>query len=297
VDSPSENGRIRFGAFDFDLQTRELRRDGVPVRLQPQPAQVLAVLLSRPGEIVTRDELRAAIWAETFIDFDRGLNFCVSQIRQALGDSSESPRYVKTLPKRGYQFIAPIAPIAPLAPIATPPVAQPASPNRRRTLILVLAAILAALAVFLYIRTHPGPSRVAVARFDNQTGDRGFDRFADTLTDAVIVELTASGENRLAVIGNAAILRQPPPQRDLLAVHDALHADYILLGSLQRDPDGIQVFVQLITLPAQVHVKVARIRTAESDALRAQANLTQQIVQALTPVLHLFRVLTPPAKP
>jgi DNA-binding winged helix-turn-helix (wHTH) protein len=101
--------RIRFGAFDFEPASGELRRDGTHVRLQSQPAQVLALLLAQPGEIVTREALREAIWGtQTFVDFDRSLNFCVSQIRAALKDSAESPVYVKTLPKRGYQFIAPV---------------------------------------------------------------------------------------------------------------------------------------------------------------------------------------------
>src|SRR5947199_7492174 len=96
--------RFRFGVFDFDSATRELRREGVPVRIQSQPAQVLALLLADAGEIVSRETLRRAIWgAETFVDFDRGLNFCVAQVRAALGDSAESPIFVRTVPKRGYQ--------------------------------------------------------------------------------------------------------------------------------------------------------------------------------------------------
>jgi DNA-binding winged helix-turn-helix (wHTH) protein/TolB-like protein len=102
--------RVRFGVFDFDPASGELRREGVPVRLQPQPAQVLAILVARAGEMVTRDALRQALWGpDTFVDFDRGLNFCVAQIRAALGDSADAPRFIRTLPKRGYQFIAPLA--------------------------------------------------------------------------------------------------------------------------------------------------------------------------------------------
>src|SRR3954451_2698839 len=101
---PSEEARIRFGAFDFDPATLELRREGAPIRLQPQPAQVLAILLAHPGEVVTRETLQKTLWGEdTFVDFDRGLNFCIAQIRSALGDSATSSVYVKTLPKRGYQ--------------------------------------------------------------------------------------------------------------------------------------------------------------------------------------------------
>jgi DNA-binding winged helix-turn-helix (wHTH) protein/TolB-like protein len=272
VAAPQENGRIRFGAFDFHPQTRELRREGTPVRLQPQPAQVLALLLATPGEVVARDTLRTALWGtETVVDFDRGLNFCVAQIRQALGDSSDSPRYIKTLPKRGYQFIAPLA-----SPPAAP--SPPARP-RRRLIALACAIPLLVAALFLSLRNSapPTPRRVAIARFENQTGDPSLDRVADALTDAVIVELASAGEHRLDIIGNAAILRQPRPQRDLLAIHAALHVDYILLGSLQRNPAGLQAFIQFITLPGQNHIKVARIPADPPE-------LPQRIVKTVLPV-------------
>ena len=101
--------RYTFGLFDFDPSSGELRREGIGVRLQPQPARVLAQLLSRAGQVVSRHDLRTAIWSEgTHVDFERGLNFCIAQIRSALGDSSESPRFIETLPKRGYRFIAPV---------------------------------------------------------------------------------------------------------------------------------------------------------------------------------------------
>src|SRR3954454_23812258 len=129
-----ENGRIRFGSFDFDPRTRELRRDAVPVRLQPQPAQILGLLLSHAGQIVTRESLRDAVWGDgTTVDFDRGLNFCIAQIRSALGDSAESPLYLKTLPKRGYQFIAPVA-----SSSAPPPTPTPKARRFSRPVLLVI---------------------------------------------------------------------------------------------------------------------------------------------------------------
>jgi DNA-binding winged helix-turn-helix (wHTH) protein len=97
---------MRFGLFDFDPAAGTLAREGTPVRLQPQPGRVLALLVERPGEVVTREELRQRIWGnDTFVDFERGLNFAIGQIRSALGDSAASPRYVETLPRRGYRFI------------------------------------------------------------------------------------------------------------------------------------------------------------------------------------------------
>ena len=101
---------VRFGIFEADLRTGELRKRGVRIRLQEQPFQVLAMLLARPGELVTREELRGRLWtADTFVDFDHGLNKAINKIREALGDSAESPRFVETVARRGYRFIADVA--------------------------------------------------------------------------------------------------------------------------------------------------------------------------------------------
>ncbi len=99
----------RFGAFEVDLRAGELRKQGIKIKLQEQPLQILAMLLQRPGEVVTREELRKKLWpADTFVDFDHGLNKAVTKIREALGDSADNPRFIETLPKRGYRFIAPV---------------------------------------------------------------------------------------------------------------------------------------------------------------------------------------------
>src|SRR5215475_15039443 len=105
--------RYRFGLFEFDAATRELRREGVLVRLPSQPAQLLACLIKHAGQTVSRDELRKTLWGhDTFVDFDRGLNFCISQVRSALRDDSAEPRFIRTVPKQGYQFIGPVERIA-----------------------------------------------------------------------------------------------------------------------------------------------------------------------------------------
>ncbi|MEE8606842.1 MAG: winged helix-turn-helix domain-containing protein, partial [Nitrospiraceae bacterium] len=105
---------FRLGAFELDLSSGELREDGVRVKLPPQPFKVLALLASRPGELVTRKEIQQQIWgSETFVDFEEGLNFCIKQIRTALGDDAETPRYIETLPRHGYRFIAPVEELGP----------------------------------------------------------------------------------------------------------------------------------------------------------------------------------------
>jgi len=121
------NGRvIRFGVFEADLAAAELRKSGVRIRLQEQPFQVLAYLLTHPGEVVSREDLRQHLWpSDTFVDFDHSLNTAVNKLREALGDSASSPRYVETLARRGYRFLAPVQTVEPSAPapVETPPVA------------------------------------------------------------------------------------------------------------------------------------------------------------------------------
>src|ERR1700747_3334578 len=124
---PNSNRIARFGVFELDLNTGELRKGGVKLRLQGQPVQVLTLLLERAGDVVTREELREKLWAsDTFVDFDHSLNTAINKVREALGDSASTPRYVETLARRGYRFIAPVqGPVqAPVEPVATIPTAQ-----------------------------------------------------------------------------------------------------------------------------------------------------------------------------
>jgi DNA-binding winged helix-turn-helix (wHTH) protein len=111
VQSPADqaNQVVTIGDFELDVDAGELRRLGRPIRLQPQPFKLLALLVSRAGEVVTRDDIRKELWAEdTFVDFDQGVNYCIRQIREALRDDAERPMFVATVPKRGYRFIAPV---------------------------------------------------------------------------------------------------------------------------------------------------------------------------------------------
>jgi DNA-binding winged helix-turn-helix (wHTH) protein/TolB-like protein len=280
--------KSRFGPFEFDSVSRELRRDGEIVKLQSQPAQVLAVLIEHAGEVVTRDALRTAIWGDdTFVDFDKGLNFAIAQVRTALGDSADAPTYVRTFPKRGYQFIAGVQPNG---AAETPPRAatapEPASGvDRARRVGLIAAAAIVVLALVGGVwnwsaRSAEGPSgpshTIAVTRFDNQTGLADYDRYAQDLTDALVAELTVSGTGRFAIIGNAAVLRAPRDRRDLVEIGDSLKAGYIVLGQVQREGERVRVLAHLIRLPEQKHLWVTRVEAAPSE-LTPPAGLAQRI--------------------
>lgn len=249
---------VRFGSFAFDRVTRELTRDGVPVKIQAQPAAVLALLLEKPGEIVSREEIRAAVWGEeVHVDFERSLNVCISQVRAALGDSSEAALYIRTHPRAGYSFIAPLA--------------QPARPaGHRREWIRGGAALAAVTAVTAGLwRWMPRRIRIAVARFDNETGIEAFDRFAGQLADSVVAEMTEADDGRWDVIGNAAILRVPRAQRDIHKIGVELEAKYVILCQIQLAEPGYRLLAHLIRLPEQSHVKVTRFEFRDGDFTRA----------------------------
>ena len=219
------NGPVRFGVFELDLNTGELRKAGARINLPEQPFQVLKALLDRPGDLVTRDELRQRLWpAETFVDFDQGLNAAVRRLRDALGDSADTPRFVETLPRRGYRFIAPVtAPSVPEAPVPPHPAIEdgqgglrppdqtrvPRRLTRAWTSVLVAAiALVSAVTLWTagYLRWPPAPSRLnvpsgpfmlAVLPFENLTGNPDQEYIGDGMTEELIVQLSRMNPLRL----------------------------------------------------------------------------------------------------
>jgi DNA-binding winged helix-turn-helix (wHTH) protein/TolB-like protein len=280
--------RFRFENFEFDPRTLELKRDGVLVRLQPQPARVLAILLERAGDTVTRDELRQPLWGnDTHVEFDQGLNYCIAQIRTALGDSAEVSRFVRTIPKRGYRFVATVVPEPALEP-PTRPRARWKSATPRWAVVaglLITGAFFAAV-----LSSRRPPINIAVARFDNETGLAEMDRFSDALTDMVVAQLTAEAGNRFGIIGNAAVLRKPRAARDLKALGSALPVGYVVLGQVQRNSRQIRVLAHLIRLPDQTHVAVVRLDRDIGDALQMQSELSRVIAT------EFLRHLPPPRR-
>jgi DNA-binding winged helix-turn-helix (wHTH) protein/TolB-like protein len=268
--------RFRFGLFAFDGATGELRREGTLLRLQGQPALALGCLIANPGQVVTREELCRAIWGgETHVDFERGLNFCVGQIRSALEDDADAPRYVRTIPRRGYQFIAPVEVIAEDSQGTTSATAKAGWSVAALATVPALVLLVLGLSGGYWLRSRAGANGrgkrrapiVAVLRFDNQTPDPTLARFSDGLTD------------------NAAILRLPREQRDLKAVASALHADYVVLGQVQSDGAQARILAHLIRLPDQTHVWVARLDHQVLDTLSAEGAAADKIAGEFAPRL------------
>jgi len=278
-----DSRRFRFGLFEFDAATLELRREGALIRLQSQPAQVLACLVGRADQVVSRDDLHKVVWGdETFVDFEGGLNFCISQIRSALKDDSADPTYIRTVPKSGYQFIAPVQHIPAQAPESPKKGATPHNPFTARIAALAFASIaLVTLALLTYrfqsIQSATQSPILAVVRFDNETGDPGITSFSDALTDNVVEQLTSQSSRRYRVIGNAQILRLPREQRDLKAIASSLHAGYVVLGQVQSNGAQVRILAHLIRLPDQTHIWVVRLDRPLIDKLGVASAAAHQI--------------------
>ena len=274
----------RFGIFEFDEAAHELRKQGRIVALEPQPARALARLLANAGEVVDRDALKEAVWGnDTHVDFDRGLAYCLSQIRAALGDSGENPRFVQTIPKRGYKFIAPVqsgAPGASSASGAEPPISM----TRRVVVSALLLVILAATAGWIVMLGRVATDSrtvIAVSIFDNETGDPQFDRLVAGMSDAVVTHLTEMDPARIAVIGNAAVLRQPRNIRNLKAVAAGVKADYCLLGQLQNDETGYRFITHFIRLSDETHLKANRIQLPDGNVTGLEQKVVDEFDQAV----------------
>jgi len=277
--------RLRFGPFEVDARAGELRRDGTVVPLQDLPFRLLAALLERPGDVVTRAELTALLWGnETFVDSTAGLNTAVAKLREALGDQPEQPIYIETVPKRGYRFIGPtVGSDLRVDPRAIDEAAAdtPVRPFMNRRLVWAAAAIVIAIiaGITYQLRANRPQTRVAVVLFDNETGRPEVSRLSQSLTDAAVFALTA--DPRLAVIGNAAVLRTERPFRDIARVRDALRADFIVIGQVQTVDDRILVRTHLIRAADQAHVWVQAVRLTK-DETTLLSDVSSQIAAAVS---------------
>jgi DNA-binding winged helix-turn-helix (wHTH) protein/TolB-like protein len=291
---------VHFSDFEFDERSGELRRNGTTRRLEPQPARVFAVLLEHAGDVVTRAELRQRVWSgDTFVDFDRGLNYCIAQIRDALGDSASEPRYIETLPRRGYRFIAPIAsrrdglqPVpndgggGPRSVDAAQPVTI--SPAVAFSAVALVVALIAGASWLMMRRDAAKPSRsaadtrvrLAVVPFDNETGVADYDRLAQTLTDATVARLAAD-PGRLAIIGNAAVLRVPRSNRDLIAIGSALNVGHVVLGQVQQIDGHLRITTHLIRTGDQSHLWAQRFEPSRPETEHLDREVSEAVAAAV----------------
>ena len=297
-------GAVRFGVFELDLQAGQMRKHGLRVRLQEQPFQVLVMLLERHGEVVTREELQKKLWpADTFVDFDHGLNKAINKVRDALGDSAESPRFVETVSRRGYRFLAEVKVTG--APIRGPELAtqpQPGAEAREqrdpaskpsmlnqplpsyawKISVLVLALLLASLGTWkLYFSNGPSPviRSLAVLPLESLSSDASQDYFADGMTDELISDLGQI--SALRVISRTSVMAYKHARKSLPQIARELNVDAVVEGTVLRSGDHVRITAQLIEAATDKHLWSQSYESELRDALAVQNNVARAIADQI----------------
>jgi len=303
---------IRFAIFEVDPEAGELRKQGLKIKLQEQPFQVLALLLEQPGRVVTREELQNKLWSTgTFVDFEHGVNTAISKIREALGDSADNPRYVETLPRRGYRFIYPVAAASSPSP-AVEAVREPPL-QKRRLFVLGGLALIAGTAVLLALNVaglrdrlvnavggrHGVPLQIhsiAVLPLENLSGDPEQEYFADGMTDELITNLGRI--SALRVISRQSMMRYKGSKKPLPEIARELNVDALVEGTVQRVGNRVRINANLVQATSERHLWAESYERDLTDVLTLQPEMARAVAQAigsaLTPVQ--LNSLTAPKK-
>jgi TolB-like protein/DNA-binding winged helix-turn-helix (wHTH) protein/Flp pilus assembly protein TadD len=296
-ESPSHSSRLRFAPFEFDPATGELWKDGVPVRIQQQPARVLALLATHPGELLTREQIRRHVWSEgTFVDFDRGLNFAIMQIRTALGDEADSPHYIETLARRGYRFVAPVV-AGETAPGAAPvhDLAGSSRPPRwhrllERRPLVAGAAALAALATMFWMLWWPAPpapasgrKMIVVVPFKN-LGPPEDQFFADGVTDEVTSRLASI--RGLGVISPTSARKYAAGGTSIREIGNELGVEYVLEGSVRWERTGsetrrVRVTPRLVRVSDEMQIWSQVLERELGEVFQLQSGLALEVASEL----------------
>jgi TolB-like protein/DNA-binding winged helix-turn-helix (wHTH) protein len=284
--SAPERIAIRFGVFEVNFQSGELRKNGVKIKLQEQPFQLLTLLLEHPGEVVTRDQLRQRLWPDgVYVDFERSLNRAVVKLRDALGDAADSARFIETLPRRGYRFIASVGDT-----VAAPVVQPPAARNHRKSTMRwwstgLIAVLLIGLVIFtLRLMTSSRSQQrsvqaIAVLPLENLSADPAQDYFADGMTDELITELAQLG--KLRVISRTSVLRYKKTRLALPEIARELNVDAVVEGSVLRSGDRVRISAQLVDARADRHLWAHSYEGDLRDVLTVQREVAHEIAQQI----------------
>jgi TolB-like protein/DNA-binding winged helix-turn-helix (wHTH) protein/Tfp pilus assembly protein PilF len=310
--------QLRFSVFEVDLRTAELRKQGLKVKLQGQPFQVLAMLLERPGELVTREEIREKLWpGDTFIDFEHSVNSSIKRLREALGDDPAAPRFIETLPRHGYRFIAPVEPHHPLTPSSerrganadSPPAsgggqgvvavgAIHESPLRRHWVAAVAGGFVAAVVAVLIalniaglrertatlVRARHGVplpkiESIAVLPFENLSHDPEQEYFADGMTEELITNLGKI--SALRVISRTTVMHYRGTKKTLPEIARELSVDAIVEGTVQRSGDRVCITANLLHAPTDRHLWAETYERDLRDVLSLQGEVARAIADAI----------------
>jgi TolB-like protein/DNA-binding winged helix-turn-helix (wHTH) protein/Tfp pilus assembly protein PilF len=297
-------GRLRFGVFEMDLPAGELRKHGLKIRIQEQPFQVLAMLVQNAGKVVTRENLQKKLWpADTFVDFDHGLNKAINKIREALSDSAESPRYVETLSRRGYRFLADVKDAdAPVRSLELPTQNQPPGEARDRPDVagklavpkrllrshawkisaFALLVLMASLATWrLHSWKHPPPviRSLAVLPLESLSSEASQDYFADGMTDELISDLGQI--SALRVISRTSVMAYKHARKPLPQIARELNVDAVVEGTVLRSGDQVRITAQLIEAPTDKHLWSQSYEGELRDTLTLQNKVASAIADQI----------------
>jgi len=284
--------------------TRELRKSGVRIKLHGQPFEVLAMLLERPGEAVPREQLRQKLWStDTFVDFDAGVNTVINRLREALGDSAENPRFIETVPRHGYRFIAPVEAEGSEPPVANgiptnPPssgVVQAVAPvptrihgRRIKVLALGLAVVVALIALLSFssvrerLLGRPSPPHIeslAVLPLANLSGDPGQDFFADGMTEALITDLGKI--SALRVISRTSVVQYKGTRKPLPEIARELNVDGLVEGTVSRSGNHLRITANLLQASPERHLWAESYEGDVGDVLALQGQVAQAIAREI----------------
>ncbi len=287
----SSHRRIHTGLFDIDFGSGEVHKDGRKVQLQEQPFRVLEILLERPGEVVTREQLQERLWsADTYVGFDEGLNTAIRKLRVAFGDSAENPRFIETVSRRGYRFIAPVKPgliSSPSAPSAIIAARKHRSPSLKTRWIGLAVVVFAVCALTLFLRTvaHHKPPHgkitLVVLPLENFTGDSQQDYLADGVTEEIIAQLGSLDPQHLGVIARTSSMRYKHTQKSAAQISSEVGANYLLEGSVRHSGDRIRVTAQLIQSSDQTHLWADSYDRELSDVLRIESDIASSVASEI----------------
>jgi TolB-like protein/DNA-binding winged helix-turn-helix (wHTH) protein/Flp pilus assembly protein TadD len=295
---------LKFGVFEADVRTGELTKLGRRVRLQEQPFQLLAMLLEKPGVLVTREELHLKLWPQTTVDFDHGLNKAISKIREALGDSAENPRFIETVARRGYRFLADVAVVGGeqtkvvtgdlavqqnpgplrLSEVGTSPGWKPRSFAWR--LFGVVSVLAIALSTIFYPWRHSSPiiHSIVVLPLQNLSSDASQDYFANGMTEELITNLAQI--NRLRVISSALSIAYKGARQPLSEIARDLNVDAVVKGSVLRSGDRVRITARLIEIPTEGDVWAQSYEGDIHDTLKLQSEIARAITAQFRIILN-----------
>jgi DNA-binding winged helix-turn-helix (wHTH) protein/TolB-like protein len=265
---------VCFGDFQLDTRLGELRRAGRPVKLQPQPMKVLVLLAQRAGHVVTRDELREGVWGSgTVVDFENGLNWSVRKIRETLGDDPSKPRFIETVPRRGYRFVAPIRHAAP-AHAPTVPSRRPGRPAVLAAAVLTSCGLLIGAGLWQR-REIARPTTVVVLPFDNLTGRTDQDFLALSATDQLITGI--GSRSRLNVIDRATATKLKRTSECIMRVGELLRADLIVEGSLVGPPEAMVITAGIYRVRDNTQLWAGQIPVGVDHGLTAYREVAARV--------------------